>query len=313
MSRIKQGLLIVGCGDIALRAARLLRSQYRLIGLTRKTEAMPRMRAAGIKPVTGDLDDVASLQKIAGLATLVLHLAPPPGCGERDTRTANLLRALSNKPQIPLTKNSKGRILPQRFIYISTSGVYGDCAGAVVDETRQIHPQTARAQRRADAEAQVLAWGARHRVRVTILRVPGIYAADRLPLARLRQGTPALLPEEDGYTNHIHADDLARVIAAALRCPQHHAEGRIYNVCDDSEIKMGAYFDLVADQFNLPRPQRVSRNEAAERISPAMLSFMNESRRLSNVRMKRELRVALRYPTVAAGIAAAGRAIIGRR
>ncbi len=292
---IKRTLLIVGCGDIALRAAPLLQAHYRLLGLCRRTESCRQLRLHGITPVSGDLDNSKSLVKLAGMAHAVLHLAPPPDHGKHDTRTTNLLAALTKRSK------PKERILPQQLVYISTSGVYGDCSGALIDETHPINPQTERAMRRADAERQVREWGLRNCVSVSILRVPGIYATDRLPLARLREGVPALLPEEDSYTNHIHADDLAASLYAALRYAK---PGRAYHVCDDSHLKMGEYFDLVADQFGLPHPPRIARAEINGRISPGMLSFMRESRRLTNTRMKHELHVNLRYPTVVAGIAA---------
>jgi nucleoside-diphosphate-sugar epimerase len=284
-------LLIIGCGDVALRAAPLLRDRYRVYALTRSRERVPLLRAHGVVPITGDLDDAASLEGLAGIAHDVLHCAPPPQRGTRDTRTAHLIAALA-----------KGKSLPQQLVYISTSGVYGDCEGEFVDETRAPRPQTARAQRRVDAERQLRVWGRRCGVRVAILRAPGIYSEARLPLTRLQAGTPALRAEEDAYTNHIHAEDLARMAVAALRFAH---PGRAYNASDDSLLKMGDYFDLVADRFGLQRPQRVSRAEARERIGPEMLSFMNESRRLSNRRIKRELRLKLRYPTVRDGIAAA--------
>lgn len=287
---MKNKLLIVGCGDIALRAAVLLRKHYQLLGLCRKPENFDSLRTHGIKPIAGDLDQPASLNRLAGLAHAVVHLAPPPSHGRHDTRTTHLLRALSRR------SNTKGRILPQQLVYISTSGVYGDCSGSLVNENRSINPRNERAWRRVDAEQQVRSWGIRHGIRVSVLRVPGIYADNRLPLARLKQGTPTLLDHEDSYTNHIHADDLARIIVAVL----HHGKpGRIYHASDDSQMKMGDYFDLVADHFGLSRPQRITRQQAQTDITPAMLSFMLESRRLGNSRIKNELHVKLRYPTVA--------------
>ena len=172
----------------------------------------------------------------------------------------------------------------------------GDCGGRLVDETQAANPQTLRAQRRADAERQIRAWAKRNGVHAAILRVPGIYAAGRLPLERLRAGMPAIVAGQDGYTNHIHADDLAQVVLAALR---HARPNRIYHASDDSDLKMGDFFDVVADACGLPRPQRLPRPEVEQAVSPALWSFMNESRRLTNDRMKRELRVELRYPRVA--------------
>lgn len=289
---MKNKLLIVGCGDVASRAAGPLGKHYQLFGLCRKAENFNHLRALGIKPIAGDLDQPASLDKIAGLAAhTVLHLAPPPGHGECDTRTVHLLSALSRHS----SKIQMG-ILPQRLIYISTSGVYGDCDGRWVSESHPVNPKNARALRRLDAERRIRSWGIRNQVPVSILRVPGIYAYNRLPLGRLQQRTPALLPTEDSYTNHIHIDDLVRIIVAALHFGR---AGRIYHASDDSGLKMGEYFDLVADYFALPRPERITRQEAQKVISPGLLSFMFESRRLSNSRIKRELRVRLRYPTVA--------------
>ncbi len=284
-------LLIIGCGDVALRMTPLLRQRYRIYALAREPQRFAALRALGITPIRGDLDEPQTLHALAGLAHDVVHFAPPPGHGAHDTRTAHLVAALA-----------KGESLPQQLVYISTSGVYGDCNGELVSETHPTRPQTDRARRRADAEKRLREWGRRSGVSVSILRVPGIYAADRLPLARLEKGTPALIPEDDSYVNHVHADDLARMVVAAL----HHAHpGRMYNAVDDAPQKMGDYFDLVADRFGLPRPPRVARAEAARIIPETLLSFMNESRRLTNRRIKQELRLRLRYPTVHDGIAAA--------
>ena len=277
-------LLIIGCGDVAMRAIPLLTRRYRVFALVRTPAYGARLRALGVLPLTGDLDNRAGLARIAGLADVVLHFAPPANSGTYDARTHNLLSALSRGA------------LPKRLVYISTSGVYGDCGGATVNEVHPLDPQTARAQRRADAEKQIRNWAKHNRVKASILRVPGIYAADRLPLERLRAGTPAIAQQEDSYTNHIHADDLARIGIAALR---YGKACRVYHVSDDSGLKMGDYFDAVADAYNLPHVPRISRAEAQRVLPESLLSFMNESCRLTNSRMKRELKVKLRYPTVA--------------
>ena len=297
-------LLIIGCGDVALRAIPFLTRRYRVYALVRNADYCAKLRALGVIPLIGDLDDRHSLARISGLADAVLHYAPPasieksphppPYQGEGkggfrvvDLRTRNLLSVLSH-----------GK-LPQRLVYISTSGVYGDCSGAWVSETRPTKAKNPRAQRRVDAENQIRNWAKRNRVNASILRVPGIYAADRLPLKRLQQGTPAIVDNEDSYSNHIHADDLARISVAALYKAK---PCRVYHTSDDSRLKMGEYFDQVADANGLPRVPRVSRDEAQRVLSPMLLSFVNESRRLTNDRMKRELKVKLRYPTVADGL-----------
>lgn len=285
-----QTLLIVGCGDIARRALPLLEPRHRLCALVRSAD--PGLAARGVEQLEGDLDAPESLARLAGRAEHVVHLAPPARTGESDSRTRNLLAALSAK---------SGAMLPRRFAYLSTSGVYGDCAGERVDEKHPPRPQTARALRRLDAERAVAGWGAREGVEVVILRVPGIYAPDRLPLERLARGIPALRAEDDVYSNHIHADDLAAIVALALHAP--HASGT-YNASDDSEIKAGDWLDLVADRAGLARPRRVSRAEAERAVPADLLSFMSESRRLSNERLKSQLGARLRYPTVAEGLAA---------
>jgi nucleoside-diphosphate-sugar epimerase len=284
--RLRRSLLIVGCGDIGLRVLRRLCTRWRVLALTTSPERRAELRAAGAIPLVGDLDIAASLGRLGPLADAVLHLAPPPGEGEGDPRTRRLLHALARS----------GRV--QRLVYASTSGVYGDCGGARVDETHRLRPQTARARRRADAEARIRHFGRSTGARVSVLRVPGIYALDREggdPRARVARGAPVLVRDEDVHTNHVHADDLAQACIAALR---RGAPQRVYHACDDSEWPMGDHFDRVADLCGLPRPPRITRAEAAERLTPMQLSFLSESRRLSNRRLKRELRVSLRYPTV---------------
>ena len=287
-------LLIVGCGDVGLRVARALPPGVRVLALTSSPGRVPQLRAAGIVPLQGNLDDPASLARLAGLAQRVVHLAPPPVDAPdewwRDLRTQALLRAL------------RRRSAPGVVVYGSTTGVYGDCAGALVNEARSIAPRTPRAQRRVDAERQLRVFGRAAGVRTSVLRIPGIYAPDReggTPRDRLLRRTPVLAPQDDVYTNHIHADDLARAVRAALwrGRPQ-----RVYHASDDSVLKMGDYFDLAADLYGLPRPPRIARAAAGGQLPASLLSFMGESRRLDNTRLKKELRLRLRHPTVATGL-----------
>jgi nucleoside-diphosphate-sugar epimerase len=285
-------LLIVGCGDVGLRVARLLRGRWRLLALTSSAARLDELRAAGIVPLLGNLDTPVTLARLAGLADAVLHLAPPPPRGRSDPRTAHLVQALARQ----------GRV--RRLVYGSTSGVYGDCGGARFDETRAVAPATDRAWRRVDAERRLRWYGRAGGVAVTVLRIPGIYAADRpggQPRERVARGLPVLVAEEDVHTNHIHADDLARACVAALH---RGAPQRVVHASDDTDLAMGDYFDLVADLAGLPRPPRIGREEARSRLSPMQLSFMRESRRLDNRRLKRELRLRLRHPTVAEGLRA---------
>jgi nucleoside-diphosphate-sugar epimerase len=274
-------VLIVGCGDVGMRLLPLLTPHFRVFATTSQPERRAELRAAGAVPLVANLDHPASLRRLAGLAPWVVHLAPPPAEGALDRRTRNLTA-----------------ILPERgrLVYVSTTGVYGDCGGARFDESRPVAPRNPRALRRVDAERTLRRWARGSGAALSILRVPGIYAADRLPLKRLQQGTPALIEADDVYTNHIHADDLAAIIARALF---RALPNRVYHAVDDSEMKMAEYFDAVADAYQLPRPPRLPRAELQQVVTPALLSFMSESRRLRNGRIQRELGVRLRYPTVA--------------
>lgn len=272
-------LLIVGCGDIGARILSRVQRRFRVFALTSQPARRAELRARGAVPIIGNLDDRKSLRRLRALAPWLLHLAPPPNGGRTDPRTRALLAAI--KP-------------PARAVYVSTTGVYGDRGGAWTDETTPIAPANDRAWRRVDAERRMRVAAA------CVLRVPGIYGHDRLPLDRLRAGTPALAADDDVQTNHIHADDLARICLAAL---WRGRRARVINAVDDSALKMGDYFDAVADAHDLPRPPRLPREALRAAVSPMMYSFMAESRRLRNDRLKRELRVPLRWPTVAATLA----------
>ena len=283
-------LLIVGCGDIGMRVVDRLRGRLQLTVLTASGARAPALRARGVHVLQGDLDRPATLRRIAGIADRVLHLAPPPAEGWADTRTRALVRAL------------RLRSPPSTLVYASTSGVYGDCGGQVVHETRPPRAETPRARRRSDAEAAVRFLGRSAGVRTGILRVPGIYAEDReggTPRKRLLAGTAVLRNQDDVFTNHIHADDLARACITALWRTQPQ---RIYNVNDDTRLRMGDYFDLAADLYGLPRPPRITREAATTQLALGLLSFMRESRQMDNTRLKRELRLRLQYPTVSDGL-----------
>ena len=335
-------ILIVGCGDVGLRCVAQLqarRGRARIFALSRRPEQTGTLRAAGAVPVAGDLDMRSRLARLAGLASVVLHLAPPAKDGDDDLRTRRLIAALKTRRRSaarpaqsgatsraakgapartpglasPSTSTRISRpkarsIVPERtrraaraqavrptLVYASTTGVYGDCGGARIDETRPAQPANARAKRRVAAERQLRRATARGALKATIARIPGIYAANRLPLVRLEKRTPALAEQDDVYTSHIHADDLAAIL---LRLATHGRPARVIHASDDSELKMGDYFDRVADAFGLARAPRIGRAEAERELDPMLLSFMRESRRLANARLKRELRVRLRYPDV---------------
>jgi len=275
-------LLIIGCGDVGQRMLPILVKSHKVYVLTSQTEKLPLFRQAGAHPLFGNLDDQSTLHRLSQIADTVIHLAPPNPNGTTDLRTKSLIQALS-----------KGRRV-KRFIYISTTGVYGDCGGQLISETQAVQPQNLRAVRRVDAERQLRAWAIKLGVSVVILRVPGIYAGNRLPVDRLQKGTPALLESEDVFTNHIHADDLARLTILSM---YRASSQRVINACDDSDLKMADYFDLVADKMNLPKPPRVDKETLKTMVSPQLLSFMQESRRISNTRLQ-EIGFQFLYPTV---------------
>ena len=279
----KPSILIIGCGDIGLRVAKQLSQSHRVFALTSQRNRFQELREVGAIPILGNLDHPESLWRLSGLAQTVIHLAPPQNSGNRDCRTRNLIRILA-----------QGSNIVRRLIYISTTGVYGDHQGAKVSEVTPVNPQSERAKRRVDAEQALRLWAPAHRVVLTILRVPGIYAADRLPIERLQAKTPALLHEEDAYSNHIHSDDLARLVCAAI---YYGKPQRVINTCDGGETKMGDYFDEVADAFGLERAPRLPRAELQKMVSPMLWSFMRESRRVTNTRLH-ELKRSLLYPSV---------------
>jgi len=277
---------------VVRRSLPVLTGRYRVRALVRNERQAAELAARGVYPVIGDLDDAPSLAPLLAaerqFPDLVLHSAPPGEAADIDQRTRHLVSTFTERGMVP-----------QRLVYISSSGVYGDCGGARVDEARPLNPQTPRARRRVDAETVLSGWGARSGVMISVLRAPGIYAADRLPLERIRRATPALQEADDVFTNHIHADDLAAIAAVALEHP--HAAGA-FNASDDTEMKMGEWLDLVAERHGLARPPRIARAEAEARLPESLLSFWRESRRLDNGRLKRVLGVTLRFPTVLQGL-----------
>ena len=281
----KPRILIIGCGDIGLRVAKQLVRHYKVFALTSQASRFAELRAVGATPLLGNLDEPNSLWRLSAIAETVIHLAPPQNRGRLDQRTRNLTRILSQRPN-----------QVRRLIYVSTTGVYGNHSGAHVRETTPVQPESERAWRRVDAERVLRLWAPSHGVSLTILRVPGIYAMDRLPLERIEAKTPALVPEEDAYSNHIHSEDLARLVCAAV---YHGKPQRVINACDGGETKMGDYFDQVADAFALARPPRLPAQELQSLVSPMLWSFMRESRRVMNPRLS-ELKTVLRYPSVAA-------------
>ncbi|HZH06412.1 MAG TPA: SDR family NAD(P)-dependent oxidoreductase [Lautropia sp.] len=296
----RRRLLIIGCGDIGQRIVALCAKDWRVFGIGRSASTLERIRAAGAVPLKADPPH----RRLQDLDDWVVHSAPPPlderrqGGGDVDRLTRRWSARLLDRPRRrSMRANRKAERPPRRLVYLSTTGVYGDRQGQWTDEVCAVTPITDRARRRVDAE-RCLRDAARRSasLRVTTLRVPGIYAIDRLPIRRLQDRLPALLPQDDVQTSHIEAEDLARLTRIALMRGRNQ---RKLNVVDDSALPMGEYLDMVARWAGLPLPPRVDRETLLASVSPMRASFMSESRRLCNLRMKRELKLPLRYPTVA--------------
>lgn len=289
MSAPRPYILIAGCGYVGQRLAARLRERFEITALVRSNDKAAALERQGLKSVVIDLDRVragASIPERLDQEAIV-YLAPPPAAGESDLRLDRFLH-LAIVP-------------PKTFVYVSTTGVYGDTRGGLVDESTPVMPLTERARRRVSAEEMTRVWCHERRVRRVVLRVPGIYGPERLPLDRLRKSEPVVRAEDAGITNRIHVDDLVRACEAAIENKE--ARG-VYNVTDGNSISSTEFIDLVAQLTGLPRPPRVSMEEAQLTFSPERLSFLNESRRVSNDRMLKHLGVKLRYADVEAGIRA---------
>lgn len=295
-------VVIAGCGDVGLRliAGQLARHGDRIgvAASARRASQLAAIRALGARPINCDLELARDRARLASLGRHVVYLAPPPNAGAEDRCMRGFAAALATAAARQRERGAPtvfpGSLAP-KLVYASTSGVYGDCGGALIDETRPVAPGSERARSRISAERQVRSLARRGVARAMILRVPGIYAAERLPLERIARGLPAIAADEDGYTNHIHADDLALISWVTLFRGR---AGRVYHASDSVHLKMGEWFDRLADSAGLPRPPRQSREQVRAGVSPMMWSFMRESRRLDNKRLLRELRVRLRYPGV---------------
>lgn len=284
-------ILFIGCGDIGRRLAQQwLERGYRPVALARSGDSAARLQSLGIEVVHGDLDQPDSLhcldEHLHG--RVVYYLAPPPAQGDGDSRIAHFLAHLDASR------------CPAQVIYMGTSGVYGDVDGAWVDEHSPTQPQTARARRRLAAEDALREVATQRGFPLTLLRVGGIYGPGRLPEMRLRQGLPLLREEACGYSNRIHLADLLAICIAAAEQPGKGC--RIFNVSDGHPGNMTQYFLAVADALGLPHPPQLSLAEAKKVLSPAMLSYLGESRRMNSSKVLRELDLALQYPDLESGL-----------
>ena len=285
-----RSVLIVGCGDVGRRVALAERAAGAVVtALARSTASAAQLEALGLQVVHGDLDRPESLAALPTASALIYYFAPPPATGDRDLRLCNFLNAIA------------AQTLPERVVLISTSGVYGDCQGDWVSEDRTPHPDSDRGRRRVDAERQLQTWAVRNDVPIVVLRVPGIYGPGRLPEKRLRAREPVLREAESPWSNRVHILDLVNAcIAAGAR----GRPGAVYNISDGQPSSMTDYFNQVADALGLERPPQISLAQARSDLSSGMQSYLAESKRLDNRRMREELGVVPQFPNLASGLAA---------
>lgn len=277
--------LIIGCGDTGVRvAARAVAAGETVTGVVRSEQSAARVRAVGAHALKCDLD-----QDTRGLPACdrLFYFAPPRREGTRDTRMAGVLAAFAQ--------------IPAHVVYISTSGVYGDCGGDWVDADRVVNPESDRARRRVDAERQALALCAH----ATVLRAPGIYGPNRLPVQRVLEGRPIVDDADGGWSNRIHIDDLA---AIAWLAGTRHLANRIYNASDGHPTRLGVYYQTLARMLGVAPPPRISWAQAEQQFSAMRLSFLRESRRLSNRRLLDDSGYTLSFTDFREGLAASLRA-----
>ena len=288
MNKPASPVVIVGCGDIGTQVANhYLHNHESVEALVRSEASRERLISQGISAHRVDLS-----QKPVELPDTtecrLYYFAPPPREGVEDTHTRNLVAGLKSAQQHPA-----------RIVYISTTGVYGDCQGRWIDENTPVNPQVDRARRRYDAEQQLLEYGNSHGVDIIILRVAGIYGPGKLPLKRIQEGHPVVRSDDSPFTNRIHSSDLVKIAVAAMQRGEH---GAIYHACDGHPGTMAEYFSAVAQKAGLPSPPEISLQEAKDKLSPGMMSYMRESRRLSNEKTLKELGITLDYPTLESGL-----------
>jgi|SRR5215469_5246037 len=284
-----KGILIIGCGDVGRRLAAFYRSQGREVsGVVRSTASAEALKGLGIRAIRTDLD-AGDLPALPSKDALLFYFAPPVDVGKDDVRVERLLEHLE------LTG------LPARFLYLSTTGVYGDCEGRWIDESEPLKPSTYRAQRRIAAEEAVKGWCTGHAIPWVILRVPAIYGPGRLLTERLKSGMPTVKPEECSYTNRIHMHDLNAVCHAAMeRAPA----SAVYNVSDGHPSTITDYLFLLAELTGLPKPPLISMHDAERMLSPSIMSFLKESKRIKNEKLLKELDLSLSYPDLRSGLSA---------
>jgi len=284
---------IIGCGYIGKKIANLLKVNGSPCHCFVKSEKSKETCLTTGYPVTQfnlDMQGLAlnSSQLNEFKKSTIAYLAPPQRNGLTDERVENFISALE-----------EANTVPHKIILISTTGVYGNCNGDWIDESREVQPQAERAFRRLSAETQIIKYCEKNNVHFIVFRVPGIYASDKLPVKRITSGEPIVNAADSGYTNRIHAEDLSALCVEALL--ENVASG-IYNCCDGQPSTMNDYFTKVADALNYPRPEEISLLQARQQLSEGMLSYLAESKRISNKKLLSHFNTKFKYPNLTSGL-----------
>ena len=278
-------ILIIGCGYIGqLLAQQLQLKNHQVTGIVSSEKSVTACKSKNIHCESHDLDKPLSELDIS--AHRIIYLAPPPQNGKTDPRMHNFLQAIEKHP-------------PEKFVLISTTGVYGNCDGAWIDENTPLNPTAERAYRRVDAEQQVQQFCDKQTVPLVILRVVGIYGPSKIPLTRIKSGQAIVNQQDSPFTNRIHAYDLVDICEKALLS---ETITGTYNVTDGNPSTMYDYFMGVAAAMNLPAPPSISLEEARHQLSEGMLSYMAESRRIENKKLLNDFKLSLQYPTLKDGL-----------
>lgn len=284
-------ILLIGCGYVGKRVAeKELAGSNVVLAIIRSGESRQALQSNGLPAMCLDLDSPINPGVLATKGAGIYYFAPPQAKGQSDPRLRRFLESID--PQQ----------LPERIVYISTTGIYGDCHGDWVDEKRAPDPQADRSKRRLDAETALRDWSRQTGIKVVVLRVPGFYGPGKLPFARIRKGTPVLRESESPWSNRVHIDDL---VASCLAAMHHPGPYDTYNISDGHPSTMTDYFNQVADAVGLPRPPKLSLKQAKKQFSPELLSYLSESKRIDNTRMREGLGIRLAYPSLKEGLAAA--------
>lgn len=282
--------LIIGCGYVGEKVAlqlMQLESNHNVYATVGSSSKAATLTIQGIKTqaINFDAEDITALT-IPREPYRLLYLVPPSREGEKDTRLQRVLNILQTRP-------------PVHFVYMGTSGVYGDCQGDWVNESRIPNPTSEPSKRRLHAEKIVDRWSATQQCSRTLLRVSAIYGPERLPIKRIREGRPAVNADESAWSNRVHIEDLTTICIKALA---REGLNEIFNVSDGHPTTSEEFISTIARALGMPLPSSISLKQALCEATPAQRIYLTESRRLDNRLLLQKLDLRLRFPTIDSAI-----------